>query len=100
MAKSKRGFSFELRNSKQNRALGVASLRANLAKCGAFRWVCLKGVTNSKLNTALRSKGTAWALALKVVEANLGLLRKQKGGEAFSVLLLLAKIAIFALKRR
>ncbi|EJC0907163.1 hypothetical protein MX167_001585 [Campylobacter upsaliensis] len=35
------GFSFELRNSKQNRALGVASLRANLAKCGAFRWVCL-----------------------------------------------------------
>ncbi|EAI6220126.1 hypothetical protein CA152_08880 [Campylobacter upsaliensis] len=25
---------------------------------------------------------------------------KQKGGEAFSVLLLLAKIAIFALKRR
>ncbi|ELU9597192.1 hypothetical protein R0U48_001146 [Campylobacter upsaliensis] len=41
LAKSKRGFSFELRNSKQNRALGVASLRANLAKCGAFRWVCL-----------------------------------------------------------
>ncbi|EHU6391846.1 hypothetical protein KZG41_000034 [Campylobacter upsaliensis] len=40
MAKSKRGFSFELRNSRQNRALGVASLRANLAKCGAFRWVC------------------------------------------------------------
>ncbi|EAK0955883.1 hypothetical protein A0Z30_06810 [Campylobacter upsaliensis] len=59
MAKSKRGFSFELRNSKQNRAF-----------------------------------------ALKVVEANSGLLRKQKGGEAFSVLLLLAKIAIFALKRR
>ncbi|EOG7075884.1 hypothetical protein ACLH7C_001447 [Campylobacter upsaliensis] len=41
MAKSKRGFSFELRNSKQNRALGVASLRANLAKCGAFGRVCL-----------------------------------------------------------
>ncbi|EEO7740948.1 hypothetical protein G6T57_000197 [Campylobacter upsaliensis] len=59
----------------QNRALGVASLRANLAKCGAFRWVCLKGVTNSKLNTALRSKGTDWDLALKVVEANSGLLR-------------------------
>ncbi|EOG8475100.1 hypothetical protein ACLI44_000938 [Campylobacter upsaliensis] len=53
MAKSKRGFSFELRNS--------------------------------KLNTALRSKGTAWAFALKVVEANSWLLRKQKGGEAFRV---------------
>ncbi|HEF3525861.1 TPA: hypothetical protein R9108_000261 [Campylobacter upsaliensis] len=78
----------------QNRALGVASLRANLAKCGAFGRVCLKGVTNSK------QKGTDWALALKVVEANSGLLRKQKGGEAFSALLLLAKIAIFALKRR
>ncbi|EOG1584825.1 hypothetical protein ACK3LN_000288 [Campylobacter upsaliensis] len=52
------------------------------------------GLRNSK------QKGTDWDLALKVVEANSGLLRKQKGGEAFSVLLLLAKIAIFALKRR
>ncbi|EAI4456887.1 hypothetical protein A0Y76_06620 [Campylobacter upsaliensis] len=76
MAKSKRGFSFELRNSKQNRALGVASLRANLAKCGAFRWVCLKGVTNSKLNTALRSKGTAWALGVANLRVNSGLSKR------------------------
>ncbi|EAH9843919.1 hypothetical protein EZU46_04305 [Campylobacter upsaliensis] len=45
------------------------------------------GKANSRQNTALRSKGTAWAFALKVVEANSGLLRKQKGGEAFRFLL-------------
>ncbi|EOE5692563.1 hypothetical protein ACKJV2_000982 [Campylobacter upsaliensis] len=48
MAKSKRGFSFELRNSKQNRALGVASLRANLAKCGAFGRVAPLGCNKFK----------------------------------------------------
>ncbi|EPV9390536.1 hypothetical protein ACWA77_001810 [Campylobacter upsaliensis] len=52
--------------------------KANLK---ARKWAL--ALTNSKLNTALRSKGTDWALGLRVVEANLGLLRKQKGGEAF-----------------
>ena len=40
-------------------------------------------VTNSKLNRALRSKGTDWALGLTNSKQNRGFSRSEKGGEAF-----------------